>query len=131
MDDQKCGEFQTRVLGKKWVETNNSVLLPWNGYHSLVYVFHILHNLPLYVALRSEAKFLTQGETSDQLYHVIFTRHFGAFGGKFHLEVYQFLGLSCRLIIHYNNIRKANLHGLTLLSCQQARKLISGKKKRD
>ena len=86
-----------RVLGKKSVETNDSALLPWNGYHSLMCVFHILHDLPLHVAFRSEAKFLTQGETSDQLYHVIFYPPFSRFLGKISPEVYQFWGLSCRL----------------------------------
>ena len=55
------------LLGKKSVKTNDSAFLPRNGYHSLLWVFNILHDLPLDVALRSEAKLLTQRETSDQL----------------------------------------------------------------
>ena len=58
---------QLNFLAKKicQIETNDSVFLPGNGYHLLLCVFHILHNLLLHVALH---KLLTQQqETSDQL----------------------------------------------------------------
>ena len=55
MDDQKCEEFQTRVVCKKSAKTNDSAFLPRNGYLSLLSVFHIMHDLPLHVALCSEA----------------------------------------------------------------------------
>ena len=42
-------------LAKKSVETNDSAFLPRNGYRSLMSIFHIIHDLPLHVALCSEA----------------------------------------------------------------------------
>ena len=63
-------------------------------------VFHISHDLTLHVALRLEAGFLTQRKTNYQLWHVIFYLPFSRFLGKILTgSVYQFLGLSCRLLV--------------------------------
>ena len=65
MDEQKRGEFQTC---KKSAKMNDLAFLTRNGYRSHLSVFQILHDLPLHVALRLEAKFLTQREKKRSVY---------------------------------------------------------------
>ena len=65
MDGQKCEEFQTQVLGKKSVQTNDSAFLPRNGYRSLRNVFHILKT----IKEQSDIQNQKEVENARQLQH--------------------------------------------------------------